>query len=399
MNCSRTMGCIATAVYAMFKITCISLAAYTIICLFQEYFSNDDVSYVTYQKFNERKQDVYPAFSICLYSLAGKLYKQEVNFLNLKGAESEYVYSDMVRGYTNITNEFMEVEFDDVTIDFLTDVLLWFHTKEKDGKYTNLWSYKWNNSLETPFYKTYQDPSRLCFTKHAPHMKDMFLKEDVIELNGTKVFETNLMKMRIYIHQDGQVVRRLGKFVHEFEAEDFEKNQFHPGINKVHINLNQVEILRKRPNAVTECNPALLDDDKEYRNAVMQSMGCFPTYWKSFVQGSSVASTGLNFPMCAHQSEYEMILKHYLPENKVENATKLYPQPCTSMTTDVTITKLFKSTLHKDRLRLEVYYNQETYREYINKEAVDLHDLWSRIGGLIGMFLGFSLLQVTPNNS
>ena len=42
----------------------------------------------------------------------------------------------------------------------------------------------------------------------------------------------------------------------------------------------------------------------------------------------------------------------------------------------------------------EIEYLTHSYRETANKMAFDMATLWSQIGGFIGMFLGYSLLQV-----
>ena len=36
----------------------------------------------------------------------------------------------------------------------------------------------------------------------------------------------------------------------------------------------------------------------------------------------------------------------------------------------------------------------ETYRETINREAFSLADLWSQVGGFVGIFVGYSIMQI-----
>ena len=47
-----------------------------------------------------------------------------------------------------------------------------------------------------------------------------------------------------------------------------------------------------------------------------------------------------------------------------------------------------------NKIEFTLQYQTESYRETINNLAFDMATLWSQIGGFIGMFLGFSLLQV-----
>ena len=45
-------------------------------------------------------------------------------------------------------------------------------------------------------------------------------------------------------------------------------------------------------------------------------------------------------------------------------------------------------------LKFNLEYSVNTYKETLNKKAFDLASLWSQIGGFIGIFLGYSLLQI-----
>ena len=40
-------------------------------------------------------------------------------------------------------------------------------------------------------------------------------------------------------------------------------------------------------------------------------------------------------------------------------------------------------------------FNTEEFLEIVNNQAYTEYDLWSQIGGIIGIFLGQSILQVT----
>mgnify|MGYP001199514832 CR=1 FL=1 len=40
------------------------------------------------------------------------------------------------------------------------------------------------------------------------------------------------------------------------------------------------------------------------------------------------------------------------------------------------------------------YYDSDEYKEILNNQAFTANDLWSQIGGIVGIMLGFSFLQV-----
>ena len=66
------------------------------------------------------------------------------------------------------------------------------------------------------------------------------------------------------------------------------------------------------------------------------------------------------------------------------------------MTTDIQISKKVRDVKFRygDRMRFEINYNAEIYKESVNRRAFSLGHVWSSIGGFVGMFLGYSLLQV-----
>ena len=50
---------------------------------------------------------------------------------------------------------------------------------------------------------------------------------------------------------------------------------------------------------------------------------------------------------------------------------------------------------HRDHtLRISVKYQNKTYEEIINEREIGFENLWSSIGGFVGIFVGTSLSQV-----
>ena len=107
-------------------------------------------------------------------------------------------------------------------------------------------------------------------------------------------------------------------------------------------------------------------------------------------------------------SEFDL---KYAPKYQFERNTSLYIPPCTEMesivgsTTEIRIIKNSKTKhpigcskdLAVDKaayLKIKLYYRIQHYTLASNKEAFTLFSLWSQVGGFIGIFLGYSLLQL-----
>lgn len=159
------------------------------------------------------------------------------------------------------------------------------------------------------------------------------------------------------------------------------------------IRINQIEVLRKRPDAETPCNDSLIDVDEIYRAATQNMFDCVPSYWKYFQSQSSSQVNNSHQHLCNTTNDY-IKFKEYLPYNgNVERGTRLYVQPCQEMTLIFDL-RMVDSMYEKGLYHIDIDYNLKSYKEIKNTRDFGLESLCSQIGGFIGICLGYSLLQV-----
>ena len=146
------------------------------------------------------------------------------------------------------------------------------------------------------------------------------------------------------------------------------------------ITIVSVSIIRKRPDSNEPCNPDLHDDDKEIRSQIMHIVGCVPPYWKHLQinpQDFADCTSSTQLKEIYNQiKNYRTIMEHYNP-------------PCDDMNIVTTVQELQKVRA----TGMEIYYLHR-YEETINRRDFGFEMFWASIGGFIGMFLGFSLLQI-----
>ena len=96
---------------------CSSLCLYWVYRQFQNYLDNDDLSAMSFKRFNAEAENLYPAFSICFLGniISKDKLKQTLN-ATAPSAESTWLYLYMLRGYLNMTEEIGRVNFEDVTV-------------------------------------------------------------------------------------------------------------------------------------------------------------------------------------------------------------------------------------------------------------------------------------------
>ena len=68
-----------------------------------------------------------------------------------------------------------------------------------------------------------------------------------------------------------------------------------------------------------------------------------------------------------------------------------YEQPCDYMKVSVGVTQ--KIALGSDII-MQLVYMDENYQEFVNLRDFGFESFWAGVGGFVGIFLGYSLLQV-----
>ena len=99
-----------------------------------------------------------------------------------------------------------------------------------------------------------------------------------------------------------------------------------------------------------------------------------------------------NLPKC-DQKKLKELSERYLAPNFVEVTTKDYLPPCSQMSSVVTHHERLIKTGLSQTLALKLDHPVE-YRETINQRAYNFYALWSQIGGIVGIIVGYSLMKI-----
>ena len=385
------MGVLNSTMLKLFQILCIAAVLLLVFIQFQSYMENNDSSSVGYRKFNYEERDLYPAVSICLHSSSGSIFKEDEELFGLKGTEGGKLYQNMLLGNENITEEFAEIKYDNVTKNLLESYVNVIFTMTKQGELIDIWdSSSDNQNEEGPFFKSYQDPLFLCVTKRIQYTKNQVLNFATLVFNASDLYNSSIGTLLVYMHHSGQLTRQFGKQIFEVRKPDFKK-AINGKDNYYKIHINQVDVLRKRNNGVVPCNDTLKNDDMVWREKVMEEVGCIPAYWVDLHPRINSHRDTTYLPECITSQQYWQIGQYYLPPRNTDNGTRLYVGPCDQMGITASVTQ---SDSGEGELVFGFSYVVEEYRETVNTRAFEFESLWSQIGGFIGMFLGCGLLQV-----
>ena len=332
--------------------------------------------------------DVYPTFSICLVFFNGDFFQNGME----QERESYYRFiQGEKRNYSN-GNNYSDFDFDKMVIS-LKDVVLANKRKSKgsDNKYITKSSLDFTDSFKV----VYQEPRDICFTKREKEQEKELIKYDLVRMNLTRLYSITKFDIAAYIHTKGQFIRKFPKETHRIRWKTIQKLKG-IGFNYiVRLHNNAIEVLRRRPDAHEKCDGTLQDEDQQWRLSVIKEVGCIPAFEKRFLVGSSEGGYLLEtLPKCDNDGYYRH--RHsFSPYDNLDAGKDLYTGPCTEKSSIVTNTE---EIVYEDKSNLSTlvfkFNYEEGYKEIINRKAFSLADLWSQVGGFVGIFIGYSLIQI-----
>ena len=393
---------------SIFQLTCFVLAAYMVFIQLKTYFANNDLSIIAYKNFQNEAEDIFPTFSIC--ALGGSWILEDRSMPKNLSTDT---YISILTGNLDPKSAYTELQFDDVTIDinkFITDS--YTLTDKGERIIRSKGSAYGKQSSSSSLQISHLDPNKVCVTKED-FQKNALVEKDFIEMNmigGLHSFRlrNSFLDINLYIHQKGQLMRTLKHPSYHLDKrhirhikEKQEKSRY-PLKQEIKMRVVYVDVLRKRKNSNIPCNPALQNEDNQIRHSIVDAVGCIPAFTRPFLNPSLLLNESAINSTC-NRAQYRRISQLY---TNFLQTKEWYTQPCSRMNTIVTtadsitenkplLTDLFLATLKPSfTIEFTLEYLTGSYRETVNKLDFDIATLWSQIGGFIGIFLGYSLLQV-----
>ena len=357
---------------------------------------NENATSITYKKYSTGPDDVYPTFSICfrgtqfhwtydlnIYDAFALTSRQYKNMLKGKPAIS-YQYDNSLRLFRKIptfVNNGSNALFNKFHLQF-SDFLL-------DANFTSL---NPNDSIsfktkgvgtvaKPPFHISYHSPDFICFARDSTFTTGLIRLEDSLTLNKTLM--KNRMyadtKLVIFIHYPGQLIRSLdiASFSSTFSQYRHDKLLL--------FKISQSTVIRERSDYHEPCNNAIKDYDTYLMTKIISEIECIPSYWIDNVQDK------LGFKQCTSQEKLQTAY-NYIKDWKT--VMKVNDRPCVDMYTVEGWNWLQSdSTKKSEEIHIKFYYQEQYYQELKYLPDFDLETFISNIGGFVGIFLGYSMMQ------
>ena len=368
-------------------LVCFSVVFYLTIQEILRYTNNEDTSSIAFTKFNSSPKDKYPVITFCFYGKYESIYKkEEIENAGLTISE----YWNLITGSTMANHSVISSipEFSAVTIK-LKELTKKYSTRNEKDEYINRWSVNdtrkppsLNNSLLPllnssywPFEVSYQNPDQICFSQNNNYEKGSIKLLDYLQLDDIKLTDLpDTGFLYIYLNYPGHAIRSFGKEVYSIKlSKQYVKK-------RMVIRISGITVLRKRADARIPCNSSLENEDHEYQRRIIRKVGCVPPYW--------ISSNAPNYKRCSSTDKLSEAydLSRF---GNVKLSLEQHDPPCEEMTVSTSVDLQFGNDLN-----MNFQYRTDQYLDIINKRDFGARNLWSSIGGFVGIFLGYSLLQL-----
>ena len=377
---------------------------------------------MSHEGFDGENDLAYPTFSLCLYHKGGGIFQtgrsdklcsypcnnktyREANYIARKYCIkhcSPMEYYHMLRGNKEDEHNLSSIPFENkaMSIDSITQE---FHTQLKTGSKIRKIQFGFVKSNHT-FMKSYQDPYHACVTKDG--FLQNLVKRDYIELDIITLLALADPDIYVFVHQKGRFLTVL-EHPHVVIANkalvDAKRKNKYGFVYDVNLRINTVEVLSKRPNAFIPCDEFLHDEDNLWINKAIEVIGCLPPFFKRFFRNSSSNDKRTISSVC-NKNQLTNYEQEYAAKFYFGNISKLYNEPCYQATSVVSLAQSlipleneYRSTFataSQMNVKIEIEYAMKGYKKATNHRSFGMLSLWSQIGGFVGMFLGYSLLQL-----
>ena len=360
---------------------------------------------IAYKKYGETLDDQYPTFSVCfsgdglyqiddsvLYTAYGLHSTDYKAMLNGESA-FEYDYSPSTRLYTkSIVTPTFKTNFsfkDIVSNKFqLSDIIEHtslvaenryqsvFYDKREVLAITLLSLLKHEHLKKPPFYISYQTQNLTCLTRESSPQLDL------IRLNDSFTLDTSLLEskteLKIFIHYPGQLVR-------SFDSPSYTSVLDSARDKSMRFKVSQTTLLRKRSVQDQSCNEDITNHDLFLKDSVTNSTGCILPFWQAIAKTDSLVKECNSPKELKDANEIRRDFKKMLKD---------YEAPCIDMFSSVVWNMLENWKTCDGCTYIEIQYLEKYYEEIQQSKDFGFQDFISNLGGFIGIFLGYSMLQI-----
>ena len=196
--------------------------------------------------------------------------------------------------------------------------------------------------------------------------------------------------MKLYVHHPGHLIRSLDNPSMSTSFSYYQLDTI------TEAKLSQGTTLRKRQDSKEKCTDKTDAHDQFLMSEISRNFNCTPPYWTGLLAKDVLPSE------CTSPTKLRKVYNHIKDTKRM---LTFHDPPCLDMYNAVTyfqrpmekIEKRVKEKLSeklKEKVKIvEFVYKEKYYEEIQYVRDFGLESFWSGIGGFVGIFLGYSMMQ------
>ena len=386
--------------WVIFDVICFLLALWMTLKNIGRFHDDINATQITYKKYGDTVEDKYPSFSLCFEGDGLYHFNESAIFtaygihlndyeMMLKGNQAfRYDYDPLTQRYnkSSLPSSFIpNVGFDAQDLFQLPKIFKSASFAALNQSESIFFGRKGRVSFqrsleEPPLFVSYQGPKEFCLTRNKSYNLDFTRRYDYLTLDPSYLNANT--RLKVYIHYPGHLLRsydttRLETLLSSVQADDV------PQI----FSVSQTTILRKRSVQNYRCNENIDDHDRFLLQSLSNDIGCVPPYWRNII-GSSSSLTECSSPEKLREI-YEITMNY-------QKVLEYLEAPCLDMFSSAVWSKgeHDDSEICEKCIYLKIVYLDKYYEEIREVEDFGFEDFISDLGGFIGIFLGYSMMQI-----
>ena len=356
------------------------------------------------RKFNHDENSNYPAYSIC-FTGARFHWFNNLELFNLYGLNATQ-YQRMIKGEKatryecdnsfKLCNKTQVFFHDNQHINFNTSFLkmtdfvssLNFVTDHPDYDTIISNPEQWKVDRDHPMILSYLSADRICFSRNSNDSPKVLRLSDLIIIDSSVISLYGESEMKIFVHYPHQLIRSFEKAKYTTSLSHLLSILSSTPPKTLEFKLTECKRTRKRHNSKEHCNPEIQNYDeylieKMFENLI-RKVKCIPIYFQA------ILSNKKNFTVC--NSSLDLKLAHQIIEdtNRMLNDNDV---PCDEMLV-LTIDSINNNpNPSPEDIGLKFYYTEKIFEEIQYIRAIPFENWLSNVGGFVGIFLGYSMIQ------
>ena len=357
----------------------------------QIYLLDKDVSAIGFKTFNLQEDYIYPAITFCFEPQFSKHAFEKI------GKElNTSIYKDFLDGFI-WQHKLLGIDYDNVTIkihdNILGSYISSFWTTDGYAEYlynpnnyselTPPWSYgisKWHR-FTPKYYISFRDSVEKCLSVNIPNNLDVRIRIFAILFNASIFPEgkrSNDNIFRIEMHYPNQ-------YFSSKMRKDSWKSQNGENDFTMNFELQNIIVLNMRNKRRRSCNEIWRNDDQIAQKRIMDRVGCQPTHWKEFDY----------LPICTtkeqmHRFAWMSLEEETFPCKKIQKVIYAYKE--------LDYVKKDWFELPKNEcgrfFKVSIEFDDSMFMEIQHIRAFDSETLIGNAGGYLGLFTGYTLMQL-----